>query len=158
MSRRASSSRRFNNTARMPPSAAKQPVERRAREVSRIGDLVGPELRVPKMRVDVIQRGLSPRLHVIRFIARQPCARAGGRQRHDALDRRLGFAHRQIVGLRIKLPHRCADQTRRAAPARKDEAVRLERQQCRGHALARKVNDQIRVVGRHTVERPRIID
>ena len=92
-----------------------EPVERRARDVDRIGDLVGPKLRVPQMRVDVIQRGLSPRLHVIRFIAGQPRTRAGGRQRHDALDRRLGFAHRQIVGLRIKFLNRCADQTRRAA-------------------------------------------
>ena len=94
---------------------------------------------------------------MIRFIARQPCAREGGRQRRDPLDCGLGFAHRQMVGLRIKFPHRCADQTRRAAPAWKDKAVRLEGQQCRGHAFARKVNDQNRVVGRHTVKRTRVI-
>ena len=35
--------------------------------------------------------------------------------------------------------------------------MRLERQQCRGHALARKMNDQNRVVGRHTVKRTRVI-
>jgi len=73
---------------------------------------------------------------VIQFIAPQLCARAGGCQGHDALDRRLGVVHRQMVGLRIKLLQRCADQARCAAPAPKDKAVRLQRQQCRGHTLA----------------------
>jgi hypothetical protein len=35
--------------------------------------------------------------------------------------------------------------------------MRLDGRQRRGHALARKDNDQVRVIGRRTVERPCII-
>jgi hypothetical protein len=40
-----------------PAFRRQEPVERRAREMGSIGDLVGPEVLVRKVRVDVIQRG-----------------------------------------------------------------------------------------------------
>src|ERR1700754_1671482 len=60
--------------------------------------------------------------------------------------------------LRIKLLQRCADQTRRAAFARKDKAVRLDGQKRRRHALARNDDHQIPVIGHRAAERPRIIE
>ena len=106
-----------------------QPVERRTREVGRSRNLVGPEARVGKMCVDVIERGLPLRLHTIQFVACKPHARVRSRQCQDSLDRCFGFTDHQIVGLRIEFLHRCTNQTCRAAPARKDETVRLKSQQ-----------------------------
>jgi hypothetical protein len=75
--------------------------------------------------------GLAFHLGACRFIAGQLRNDTGGSRRHGVFGRRLG-AHRQIVGLRIELPQRGADQTCLAAPAQKEEAVRLERRNAAG--------------------------
>jgi hypothetical protein len=108
------------------------------------GDLVGPELRVPKMRVDIIERGLSSRRHVPRFMACQPGAslpEEDAKQRREQRDERQYRAqqperpaidvvrapYRQLAWFLFHRGSRSLADVARICPGRRSKSIRLWR-------------------------------